>query len=83
VKRVTHIAQPDPNGKIIGEPLQQEGVILYPLKKLSLCAGFSNAPYTTTTEVYPDCPKMNARLCVEAQMAAIRGGLDYLIKNPS
>jgi hypothetical protein len=79
VKKVTHIAPPDRDGQIIGEPLQQEGVILYPIKKLSLCAGFSNAPYTTTTEVYPDSPKVNPAICIEAQVAAIKGGLDYLI----
>lgn len=79
VKKVTHIAPPDEEGKIIGEKLEQEGVINYPLKKLSLCAGFSNAPYTTTTEVYPDSPKVTDAICVDAQVAAIKGGLDYLI----
>jgi hypothetical protein len=78
VKKVTHIAPPDPQGRIIGETLQQEGVINYPLKKLSLCAGFSGAPFTTTTEVYPDSPKVTPENCIEAQVAAIRGGLQYL-----
>jgi hypothetical protein len=78
VRRVTHIAPPDQNGKIIGEPLEQEGVIHYPARKLSLCAGISNAKYTTTTEVYPDSPKASDAICIEAQVAAIKGGLDYL-----
>ncbi len=78
VKKVTHIAPADEHGNIIGEKLEQDGVINYPLKKLSLCAGFSNAKYTTTTEVYPDSPKVNAQNCVDAQVAAITGGLDYL-----
>lgn len=78
VKKVTHIAEPDPDGRIIGEKLEQEGVINYPLKRLSLCAGFSGAPYTTTTEVYPDSPKTTPEICIEAQVAAIRGGLDFL-----
>lgn len=80
VKKVTHIAPPDPDGRIIGESLQQEGVIHYPLQKLSLCAGFSHAKYTTTTEVYPDSPKVTDAICVEAQVAAIKGGLDYLMQ---
>jgi len=80
VRKVTHIAQPDHEGKIIGEPIEQEGVINYPLKKLSLCAGFSNAKLTTTTEVYPDSPKVNAEICMKAQVAAITGGLDYISK---
>ena len=78
VRKVTHIAPPDSQGRIIGEPLEQEGVINYPLKALSLCAGFSNAKFTTTTEVYPDSPKVTDAICVDAQVAAIVGGLDYL-----
>jgi hypothetical protein len=80
VKKVTHIAPPDSEGRIIGEKLEQEGVINYPLKKLSLCAGFSNANFTTTTEVYPDSPKVTDAICVDAQVAAIKGGLNYLKK---
>lgn len=82
VRKVTHIAPADENGCIIGEKLEQDGVINYPLKELSLCTGFSNASYTTTTEVYPDSPKVTAQNCVDAQVAAIRGGLDYLKSNP-
>lgn len=81
VRVVTHIAAPDESGKIIGVPIEQEGVINYPLKKLSLCAGFSAAEYTTTTEVYPDSPRVTAATCVVAQVAAIKGGLDYLIRS--
>ncbi|MCB0347383.1 MAG: M14 family metallocarboxypeptidase [Bdellovibrionales bacterium] len=80
VKAVTHIAPHDSEGRIIGEKIETEGVINYPLKKLSLCAGFSNATYTTTTEVYPDSPKVNDEICVDAQVAAIKGGLDFLIQ---
>jgi len=78
VKRVTHIAPPDEQGRIIGEPLQQEGVINYAVKKLGLCTGFSNARYTTTTEVYPDSPKVTDAICVDAQVAAVVGGLNYI-----
>lgn len=78
VKKVTHIAAPDKSGNIIGTKLEQEGVINYPLKKLSLCAGFSDAAYTTTTEVYPDSPRVTPKICIEAQIAAIVGGLRYL-----
>lgn len=75
--KVTHIAKPDQNGKIIGDPVLAEGVIAYPLKKLFLCAGFSDAEFTTTTEVYPDSPKATPAICVDAQVAAIQGGLDF------
>ena len=78
VRKVTHIAPPDKDGNIIGAPIEQEGVINYDMKKLFLCGGFSDAEYTTTTEVYPDSPKATDAICNEAQVAAIKGGLDYL-----
>ncbi|MFP5386205.1 MAG: M14 family metallocarboxypeptidase [Bacteriovoracia bacterium] len=80
VRKVTHIAPPDENGKIIGVPLEQEGVINYDMKKLFLCGGFSDAEFSTTTEVYPDSPKVTDAICVDAQVAAIRGGLNYVAK---
>lgn len=79
VRKVTHIAPADKEGNIIGAPVEQEGVINYDMKKLFLCGGFSDAEYTTTTEVYPDSPKATPAICNQAQVAAIKGGLDYLI----
>ena len=55
------------------------GVIRYPLKPLGLCAGVSNARYTTTTEVYPDSPRATPEQCNAAQVAAVRAALDYLL----
>ena len=70
----------DENGKIIGESVSQDGVIHYDTKKLGLCNGFTNAIYCTTTEVYPDSPKVTGEDCINARVAAITAGLDYLIK---
>jgi len=78
VRKVTHIAPHDENGKIIGDKVEQEGVINYPVKKLFLCAGSTDAEYKTTTEVYPDSPRVTDKICIEAQVAAIQGGLDFL-----
>lgn len=78
VRQVTHIAPSDKDGKIIGDRAEQEGVINYDKKKLFLCGGFTNAEYITTTEVYPDSPRATEAICVEAQVAAIKGGLDFL-----
>ncbi len=78
VRKVTHIAPHDQDGKIIGDKVEQEGVINYPVKKLFLCAGSTAAQYTTTTEVYPDSPQVTDKICIDAQIAAIKGGLDYL-----
>jgi len=80
VREVTHIAPADSEGRIIGELITQEGVINYPVKKVSLCTSFSNARYNTTTEVYPDSDKVNDEDCVLAQVAAVVGGLNYLLK---
>jgi hypothetical protein len=78
VAKVTHIAPADESGRIIGEVLQQNGVINYAVKALSLCAGLTNAKFVSTTEVYPDSPKVDAKNCIQAQVAAVIGALDYL-----
>ena len=79
VKQITHIAPADKQGKIIGADIISEGVICYDTKALFLCAGFNDAEFVTTTEVYPDSPNATPAICIEAQIAAIKGGLDYLI----
>jgi hypothetical protein len=79
VEKVTHIAPPDSDGNIIGTPLEQHGVINYAKTELGLCGGFSRAEYVTTTEVYPDSPQANDENCIQAQVAAITGGLDYIL----
>jgi hypothetical protein len=79
VAKVTHIAPADEKGQIIGAPVVAPGVILYALKPLGLCAGLTNARYTTTTEVYPDSPKADADQCNAAQAAAVCAAIDYLL----
>lgn len=79
VAKVTHIAPADDNGEIIGSPVVQFGVINYPMVKLGLCGGVTNCKYGTTTEVYPDSPKVTDEECNDAQVAAIVGGLDYVL----
>jgi len=80
VRKVTHIAPADKDGKIIGEKISQEGVIKVPDKKsLGLCAGVTDAPYRTTTEVYPDSPNATPIQCNQAQVACIQGALDYIL----
>jgi hypothetical protein len=79
VEKVTHIAPADEKGALIGVPIEQFGVCNYDCKALFLCAGVTDADYVTTTEVYPDSPYVDAQNCIDAQVAAICGGLDYLI----
>jgi hypothetical protein len=82
VEKVTHIAPADAQGGIIGSPLQAHGVIHYAMKELGLCAGISDARYTTTTEVYPDSPRATPAQCIAAQVAAVCAALDFVC-NPA
>ena len=79
VAKVTHIAPADENGEIIGSPVVAPGVINYALRQLGLCAGITNARYTTTTEVYPDSPRATPQQCNDAQAAAVRAAIDYAL----
>ena len=83
VRQVTHIAPPDPDNTIIGSPVVDEGVILYDYSALGLCGGVTNAPLTTTTEVYPDSPKATDELCNLGQVAAVKSALDFLLASTS
>lgn len=79
VGEVTHIAPADGAGQIIGSDVTQLGVINYPCVELGLCAGITSARFTTTTEVYPDSPKATDQVCIDAQIAAVRAGLDFAL----
>ncbi|MFA5683823.1 MAG: M14 family metallocarboxypeptidase [Lysobacteraceae bacterium] len=79
VARVTHIAPADERGEIIGSPVFAPGVILYAFRPLGLCAGISGAPFTTTTEVYPDSPRATPQQCNDAQVAAVCAALDHAL----
>jgi hypothetical protein len=79
VTKITRIAPPDRHGAIIGSPMVAPGVINYPLKKLGLCAGITDAPYKTTTEVYPDSPLATPEQCKNAQVAAVRAAIDFAL----
>ena len=78
VEKITHVAPPDGDGKIIGVILEQWGVINYAARPLGLCMGMTDGKYVTTTEVYPDSPLVDGKNCINAQVAAVVGGLDYL-----
>ncbi len=83
VAEVTHIAPPDDNGQIIGSDVTQPGVIHYPFVALGLCAGVTDARFTTTTEVYPDSPRATAEICNAAQVAAVGAALDHALGSAS
>lgn len=79
VANVTHIAPADESGGIIGSPAIAEGLIEYSATELGLCMGFTDAAYVTTTEVYPDSANATPEECILAQVAAVTGGLDYIL----
>jgi hypothetical protein len=79
VGKVTHIARADRCGEIIGSPMVAPGVINYPLKQLGLCASMTDAPYKTTTEVYPDSPRATPEQCNAAQVAAVCAAIDFVL----
>ena len=79
VAKVTHIAPADANGEIIGSPVVAPGVIRYRLRELGLCAGMTDAAFKTTTEVYPDGPRITPEQCIAAQVAAVLAALDFAL----
>jgi hypothetical protein len=79
VAPITHIAPADLRGEIIGSPSVAPGVITYPLRQLGLCAGMTDAPYKTTTEVYPDSPRATPAQCNAAQVAAVCGAIEFAL----
>ncbi|MEO6364626.1 MAG: M14 family metallocarboxypeptidase [Luteimonas sp.] len=79
VAAVTHIAPADGNGEIIGSRVVAPGVIEYAFRQLGLCAGMTDAPYKTTTEVYPDSPRATPEQCNAAQVAAVRAAIDFAL----
>jgi hypothetical protein len=79
VEAVTHIAPPDDAGQIIGCPMIAHGVITYPQRDYGMCAAITGAPYTTTTEVYPDSPRATPQQCADAQVAAVCAALDFVL----
>jgi len=79
VERVTHIAPPDEDGKIIGSPIVAHGVIEYPQAKYAMCSAVTGARFTTTTEVYPDSARATPQQCNDAQVTAVCAALDFAL----
>jgi hypothetical protein len=79
VRRVTHIAEADAHGCLIGTKMEQPGVINYPKRTLGLCGGMTGARFVTTTEVYPDSPTATPAQCNEAQAVTVTAAIAYLL----
>ncbi|HDS1525838.1 TPA: peptidase, partial [Stenotrophomonas maltophilia] len=79
VAPVTHIAPADAEGNLVGLPLQSPGVVWGESRSIGACAGFTDARFATTTEVYPDSPRTSPQECNDAQVAAVCAGLDFAL----
>jgi len=80
VRAVTHIADADEHGRIIGTELEQPGVINYAKRELGLCGGMTGARLVTTTEVYPDSATATPAECNAAQVATVVAAIEYLLR---
>jgi hypothetical protein len=83
VRPVTHIAEADARGHLIGTPMAQPGVINYPKRALGLCGGMTAARFVTTTEVYPDSPSATPAECNDAQAVTVSAAIAYLLGSPA
>ena len=79
VRRVTHIAPDLASGALKDGLVVHEGTQGIPARKYGVCMGFTAGLFVTTTEVYPDSPRANPEMCVEAQVACVTGGLDFVL----
>lgn len=79
VSKVTHIAPADAEGNMLGFPVVSRGVIEYDNSAWHLCATMTGAPFTTTTEVYPDSPATSPEECNRAQIATIRSAIEFVL----
>lgn len=79
VSKVTHIADPDEQGNLVGLKPDQPGVVNDDSRALGLCSGFSGAPFAVTTEVYPDSKRTNPEECNRAQYAVITTGIEFVL----
>jgi hypothetical protein len=80
VRAVTHIADADEHGCLIGTPVAQPGVIYYAQRDMGLCGGMTDARFTTTTEVYPDSPSATPAECNRAQAVTVTAAIAYLLQ---
>jgi hypothetical protein len=81
VAKVTHIAAADQNGQLIGADVIAPGVIEYAVRGLGLCAGITDARYTTVTEVYPDSPRATPEQCNAAQVTAACAAIEFALEH--
>jgi hypothetical protein len=79
VEKITHIADNDDRGLLVGEKPTQRGVIHVPGQSEGLCGTHTRAKCATTTEVYPDSKRTNPADCDRAQAACVTTGIEFVL----
>eukprot|EP00211_Chloroparvula_japonica_P007240 CAMPEP_0119121202 /NCGR_PEP_ID=MMETSP1310-20130426/1946_1 /TAXON_ID=464262 /ORGANISM="Genus nov. species nov., Strain RCC2339" /LENGTH=335 /DNA_ID=CAMNT_0007110755 /DNA_START=26 /DNA_END=1029 /DNA_ORIENTATION=+ len=69
VEKVTHIAEADEKGEMIGEKVSDKGIITIAGRQWQVCGAHTDARYSLTTEVYPQPKRCEPETCNEAQVA--------------
>uniref|UniRef100_A0A0G4FDY6 Peptidase M14 domain-containing protein n=1 Tax=Chromera velia CCMP2878 TaxID=1169474 RepID=A0A0G4FDY6_9ALVE len=81
VQKVTHIADPDERGTIVGEKPVAPGILI--LGSVGDCGSHTSAEFCCTTEVYPDSERTTEEICNVAQCTAVVAGLDFALQHSS
>ncbi|WBM68749.1 M14 family metallocarboxypeptidase [Buttiauxella sp. WJP83] len=81
VEEVTHIAPSDDDGSMFGYPVASHGIVEYDNNAYHLCATMTDAPFTTTTEVYPDSAATSPEECIRAQIVTVRRAIEFALSN--
>lgn len=81
VAEVTHIAPAEEDGSMLGFPVVSPGVVEYDNNAYHLCATITGAPFTTTTEVYPDSAETSLQECIRAQVVTVRRAIEFALSN--
>ncbi|WP_404645639.1 M14 family metallopeptidase [Raoultella ornithinolytica] len=81
VAQVTHIAPSLPGETVLGYPVIGQGIVEYDNNAWHLCSTMTGAPFTTTTEVYPDSAKTSPQECTRAQVVTVRRAIEFALSH--
>lgn len=81
VAQVTHIAPSEPGETVLGYPVTGPGIVEYDNNAWHLCSTITDAPFTTTTEVYPDSADATPEQCTRAQVVTVRRAIEFALSN--
>lgn len=75
----TPLAKPDDDNKILGQPVVNEGVILYSKTALRLCTGYTPAPFKTVIKTLVDDQRLSPEVGITAQLETLTTGLKFIL----